>query len=170
MRMGPRQVGEPSQPSWPVRVVVGALVTVPGLVSMPGLHDTRMPGSSGCSTSTTATPARLRTMRSVASAVSRSWRRLRSLAVDLPGDGRTEHTDAPACEDRPDDSTGCAVQVPRHEASQDECPGDQAPDDPHGVGRPVLHWPAPRGRPGTHLMQEGPHGTARRIAGSGAVA
>src|ERR1700692_4443454 len=85
---------------------------------------------------------------------------LRCLPVDFPGNRCTEHADAPACEDGPDGGTGCAVQVPCHEASQEECPDDQAPDDPHGVGWPILHWPAPRGWPGTHLVQEDPHGSA----------
>jgi hypothetical protein len=84
----------------------------------------------------------------------------RALPVDLPGNGCTEHADAPACEDGPDGGTGCAVQIPCHEASQEECPDDQPSDDPHGVGWPILHWPAPRGRPGTHLVQENPHGSA----------
>src|SRR5260370_7708151 len=87
-----------------------------------------------------------------------------ALPVDLPGNGCTEHTDAPACEDGPDGGTGCAVQVPCHEASQDECPDDQAPDDPHGVGRPVLRWPAPRGCPATHLIQNGPRDTSPTIS------
>jgi hypothetical protein len=87
-------------------------------------------------------------------------RRDGALPVDFPGNGCTEHTDAPACEDGPDGGTGCAVQVPYHEASQEECPDDQAPDDPHGVGWPILHRPAPRGWPGTHLVQDDPHGSA----------
>ena len=83
-----------------------------------------------------------------------------ALPIDFPRNGCTEHADAPACEDRPDGGTGCAVQVPCHEASQEECPDDQAPDDPHGVGWPIRYWPAPRGWPGTHLVQEDPHGSA----------
>jgi hypothetical protein len=104
--------------------------------------------------------------RTPAGCVRSTMRRDGTLPVDFPGNGCTEHADAPACEDGPDGGTGCAVQVPYHEASQDEPPDDQAPDDPYGVGRPVLHWPAPRGWPGTHLMQEGPHSTATRIAGA----
>ena len=87
-------------------------------------------------------------------------RRDGALPIDFPGNGCTEHADAPAREDGPDGGTGCAVHVPCHEASQEECPDDQAPDDPHGVGWPILHWPAPRGWPGTHLVQEDPHGSA----------
>jgi len=87
-------------------------------------------------------------------------RRDGALPVDFPGNRCTEHADAPACEDCPDGGTGCAVQVPYREASQEECPDDQAPDDPHGVGWSILHWPAPRGWPGTHLVQEDPHGSA----------
>jgi hypothetical protein len=39
-------------------------------------------------------------------------------------------------------------------------PRRSGPDDPHGVRWPILHWPAPRGWPGTHLAQEDPHGSA----------
>jgi Transposase IS66 family len=98
--------------------------------------------------------------RTPAGCVRSTMRRDGALPVDFPGNRCTEHADAPACEDGPDGGTGCAVQVPCHEASQEECPDDQAPDDPHGVGWPILHWPAPRGWPGTHLVQEDPHGSA----------
>src|ERR1035437_3666550 len=98
--------------------------------------------------------------RTPAGCVRSTMRRDGALPVDFPGNRCTEHADAPACEDGPDGGTGCAVQVPYHEASQEECPDDQAPDDPHGVGWPILHWPAPRGWPGTHLVQEDPHGSA----------
>jgi hypothetical protein len=87
-------------------------------------------------------------------------RRDGALPVDFPGNRCSEHADAPACEDGPDGGAGCAVQVPCHEASQEECPDDQAPNDPHSVGWPIRHWPAPRGWPGTHLMQEDPHGSS----------
>ena len=94
----------------------------------------------------------------------------RRLTCRFPGNRCTEHADAPACEDGPDGGTGCAVQVPCHEASQEDCPDDQAPDDPHGVGWPILHWPAPRGWPRTHLVQEDPHGSASILRHTAAAA